>query len=105
MTTMADLVTRLSADDIGFGSRLRRQWASGRHLCVGLDPDYDQLPDSARRGHTVAEAIGTFNRDVVEATADHVCAYKTNLAFYEAHGSAGYEALVETVSFIKWMLP
>ncbi|TFH33908.1 MAG: orotidine 5'-phosphate decarboxylase, partial [Dehalococcoidia bacterium] len=47
-------------------------------LCIGLDPDPDKLPAGV--------SIARFNRAIVEATSDLVCAYKPNLAFYEAHG-------------------
>ena len=49
-------------------------------LCVGLDPDPDRMP--------VADAA-EFNRAIVDATADLVCAYKPNLSFYEAMGIEG----------------
>jgi uridine monophosphate synthetase len=41
-----------------------------------------------------------FNRRIVDATRDLVCAYKPNSAFYEAAGSAGLEALRRTVIYI-----
>ncbi len=61
-------------------------------LCVGLDPDPARLPvtDAAR-----------FNRSIISATADLVCAYKPNLAFYEALGLPGYKALEKTIKHIR----
>lgn len=66
-------------------------------LCVGLDPDPAKMPDG----------IGPFefNRDIVDATADLVCAYKPNLAFYEALGQAGHEALRRTLRHIPDTVP
>lgn len=61
-------------------------------LCVGLDPDPRRLP--------VAD-VAEFNRAIVDATADLVCAYKPNLAFYEAQGIEGLRALGETVGHIR----
>jgi orotidine-5'-phosphate decarboxylase len=57
-------------------------------LCVGLDTDPDRLP--------TATDVYEFNRDIIEATADLVCAYKPNIAFYEALGTDGLDALKKT---------
>lgn len=63
-------------------------------LCVGLDVDPARVPEPLRgRPNWVFE----FNRGIIEATADLVCAYKPNLAFYEALGVAGLEALERTM--------
>ena len=65
-------------------------------LCVGLDPEPEKLPESLRR-LPPAEAVLAFNREIIAATSDLVVAYKPNLAFYEALGPAGLEALRQTV--------
>ena len=65
-------------------------------LCVGLDPDPARMP--------VAD-VAEFNRAIVEATADLVCAYKPNLAFYEALGPAGMDALRATLDAIPDWVP
>ena len=41
-----------------------------------------------------------FNRAIIDATLDLVCAYKPNLSFYEAQGIPGLEALKRTVEYI-----
>ena len=46
-----------------------------------------------------------FNRAIVSATADLVCAYKPNLAFYEAMGMPGFKALEKTVQHIRDAAP
>ncbi len=69
---------------------------SGSLLCVGLDPDPALLP--------VAD-VAAFNRAVIEATAGFVCAYKPNLAFYEALGEAGYRVLRETLAAVPSEIP
>jgi orotidine-5'-phosphate decarboxylase len=69
---------------------------NGSLLCVGLDPDPARLP---------IDDVGEFNRAIVEATADLVCAYKPNLAFYEALGEDGYAALRETLAAIPPDIP
>jgi orotidine-5'-phosphate decarboxylase len=46
-----------------------------------------------------------FNRAIVEATSDLVCAYKPNVAFYEALGAACFETLRETVKCVPGGIP
>ncbi len=80
-----------------FTQRLRAaSEATQSLLCVGLDPDPARLP--------VADAT-EFNRAIVSATADLVCAYKPNLAFYEAMGMSGFRALEKTVKHIRDVAP
>ena len=80
-----------------FTERLRAASEAARSLlCVGLDPDPARLP--------VADAA-EFNRAIVSATADLVCAYKPNLAFYEALGLPGFKALEKTVQHIRAAAP
>ena len=70
-----------------FGQRLRQSWArSDSALCVGLDPVRERLP-----GHLaqVPDALFHFCREIVEATADLVCAFKPNVAFFSAEGAEG----------------
>jgi orotidine-5'-phosphate decarboxylase len=71
-------------------------------ICVGLDPEYTQIP-SHLRNHP--DPILSFNRAIIEATADFVCAYKPNLAFYEALGPAGLITLQETLRLIPQHIP
>jgi orotidine-5'-phosphate decarboxylase len=66
-------------------------------LCVGLDPDTALMP--ARTG------IFEFNKAIIDATADLVCAYKPNIAFYEAQGNKGLEALYRTREYIPKEIP
>lgn len=70
-------------------------------LCIGLDYDPQLAPASVRsEASDEAAAAVAFNRAIIDATADLVCAYKPNLAFYEALGPPGMEALIETVQHI-----
>ena len=61
-------------------------------LCVGLDPDPKLMPDKV--------SVLEFNKAIIEATSDLVCAYKLNLAFYEALDDEGLDALKRTVKYI-----
>ena len=65
-------------------------------LCIGLDPDPELMP-----GVDVLE----FNKAIIEATSDLVCAYKPNLAFYEALGSEGLAILEKTVRYVPGDIP
>ena len=66
-------------------------------VCVGLDPDVKLMP----------EGIGVyeFNRAIIDATSDLVCAYKPNFAFYEALGDEGIAALKATIKYVPSDIP
>ncbi len=66
-------------------------------LCIGLDPDPELMPDKI----TAFE----FNKAIIDATSDLVCAYKPNFAFYEALGNDGLDALKRTVNYITEDIP
>ena len=84
-----------------FMKKLEQCWQQDNLVCVGLDSDYDQLPTTVKNQRSVEEAMFTFNRDIIDATYDLVCAYKPNAAFYEAQGDAGFRALIRTVRYIR----
>jgi orotidine-5'-phosphate decarboxylase len=65
-------------------------------VCVGLDPDPRRMP---------VRDVAEFNRNIVDATADLVCAYKPQMAFYEALGIDGLTALAATVEHIRTAAP
>lgn len=67
-----------------------RTAATGTVLCVGIDPEPGALPDGFASSLAGVEA---FARLLLEATLPHAAAVKPNLAFFEAHGSAGLAAL------------
>jgi orotidine-5'-phosphate decarboxylase len=71
-------------------------------LCVGLDPQPERLPAPALKWD---EPILPFNKAIVGATADLVCAYKPNLGFYLQWGAAGIIALERTIAFIPDRIP
>lgn len=71
-------------------------------VCVGLDSDINKIPEFIR---STAHPQSTFNKAIVEATHDLVCAYKPNTAFYEQRGHAGIEALKMTCDYIRQKYP
>ena len=66
-------------------------------LCVGLDPDLTKLP---RFFLDFEDPVFEFNRRVIDATKDYCVAYKPNVAFYEALGTGGWQALAKTLDYI-----
>jgi len=66
-------------------------------VCIGLDIDPKLMPEKV--------GLVDFNQAVIEATSDLVCAYKPNLAFYEALGDEGMEALKQTLKCIPADIP
>ena len=71
-------------------------------LCVGLDPQPDKLPIQALKWD---EPVLPFNKAIIEATVDLVCAYKPNLGFYLQWGAAGIIALERTIAYIPAYIP
>lgn len=95
-----------------FRQMLEDQWSRGNFVCVGLDSEFSKIPESARQPGNeceaysdVANTIVAFNRAIVEATKDIVCAYKPNIAFYEAYGNQGLAALHRTIVDIHIIAP
>ena len=72
-------------------SRRNNSW-----LCIGLDPDRELMP---------VEDVLEFNKAIIEATGDLVCAYKPNLAFYEVLGPAGLSILEQTMKHVPDDIP
>ncbi len=61
-------------------------------VCVGLDPDPALMPEKV--------GVLAFCREIIEATSSLVCAYKLNLAFFEALGDDGMSVLKKVVRFV-----
>lgn len=65
-----------------FSLSLRQAWArSASLLCVGLDPDLQRLPPHLVRQ---PDAMLRFCIEIVDATADLVCAFKPQAAYFAA---------------------
>ena len=63
-----------------FYQQLQSAWASqGSMLCVGFDPDPNRLPSSLQGK---PEGIFEFCREIADATADLVCAFKPQFAYF-----------------------
>jgi orotidine-5'-phosphate decarboxylase len=102
-----------------FSEALRRRWqTTGSLVCVGLDPELERIPRSARGGRTgmlsapaeaaeavIEGALGGCTQASVDATAEVVCAFKPNSAFYEQYGPAGVRALQRLIAYIHARYP
>jgi orotidine-5'-phosphate decarboxylase len=86
---------------VSFIEKLGRAWKNHDSLvCVGLDPDTSRFPESVEAED---EPIFEFNKAIIDATHDLVCAYKPQIAHYSAE-SAEME-LESTISYIKSTYP
>jgi orotidine-5'-phosphate decarboxylase len=79
-----------------FSLSLSRAWArSDSLLCVGLDPDPGKMP--AHLAH-MPDAIYQFCTAIADATADLVCAFKPQIAYFAAQRAEDQlEALIEHI--------
>jgi orotidine-5'-phosphate decarboxylase len=59
-------------------------------LCVGVDPDPEQLPAHFPR---TSEGVYQFCKNLIDVTHDLSLAYKFNLAFFEIWGAPGWQIL------------
>ena len=84
-----------------FHSQLAAASAAAESLvCVGLDPEVERFPAHLRAR---PNAILAFNRAIIDATADLVCAYKPQIAHYAAVGAE--EQLQDTLRYIRERAP
>lgn len=84
-----------------FLEKLREaQISADSRVCVGLDPDPARIPHHLLVGTPIDDAVVHFNSAIIEATESSACAYKLNLAFYEALGHVGYRVLKRTIDLI-----
>lgn len=72
------------------------------HVCVGIDPVPDRLPEPLKGKPS---AVRTFVEEIVRAAAPHAAAFKPNLAFFEALGHEGDDALEAAVAAAREHAP
>ena len=78
----------------------RVMFASERNnsmLCVGLDPN----PEMITGYMDSKEFLYDFLVPIIDATSDLVCAYKPNIAFFEAMGISGLKQLRKVIDYIR----
>jgi len=80
----------------GFIATLKRAWQNRDSLvCVGLDPEAERLP---RQIAAAPAPFLAFNKAIIDATADLVCAYKPQIAHYAAQRAE--DELARTIEYI-----
>ena len=81
---------------MSFLHQLRNAWrVSDSLLCVGLDPDIARMPAQFR---DTPDGIFEFCKAIVDSTADLVCAFKPQIAYFAAlRAEAQLEALCRHV--------
>jgi orotidine-5'-phosphate decarboxylase len=80
----------------GFVRQLAALWDRNNSLvCVGLDPEIERLPASIA---AEPSPIFQFNKAIIDATADLVCAYKPQFAHYAAYEAE--DQLERTIDYI-----
>ena len=86
---------------MGFHDQLRRSWAAADSmLCVGLDPDPARFPTPLE---SAPDAVFRFCRAIVDATADLVCAFKPQIAYFASQREE--DALERLCSYILETYP
>jgi orotidine-5'-phosphate decarboxylase len=84
-----------------FVEQLQRAWDSNDSLvCVGLDPEIERFPAQFAEQPS---PIFQFNKAIVDATADLVCAYKPQFAHYAAYEAE--DQLERTIDYIHRTYP
>ena len=89
------------ATPVTFVEDLASIWRKNDSLvCVGLDPDIEKIPEHLRDAET---PLFEFNRAIIDHTADLVCAFKPQVAYYSA--SRSERDLELTVAYIHENYP
>lgn len=84
---------------------LARMVSHKTFVCCGLDPDLSKIPLEIRNQKiSDEEKVLNFLKVVVDVTAQHVCVYKAQKAFFDTL-SGGHEVLKEIISYIHKMYP
>ncbi len=86
-----------------FSKMITNAWTNNKSMvCVGLDPDPAKIPHFFSDS---SESIFEFNKAIIDATSDLVCAYKLQIAYYSAYGLE--DQLLKSIEYIhehaKWV--
>ena len=84
-----------------FLHKLEQCWSLNKSpICVGLDPDRARIPEHLS---TDADVIFSFNKAIIDVTADLVCAYKPQFAYYAGQNALG--SLRKTLTYLRQNYP
>ena len=81
---------------MSFINRIQQRWQQGTAVCVGLDPLPELFPSAVND-------IFTFNKAIIDATADLACCFKPQFAHYAA--VAAEPALKQTIAYVRATYP
>jgi len=86
---------------MNFIAKLHAAWTSSNSLlCVGLDPDPARLPARVRG---TSQSIFEFNRAIIDATHDLVCAYKPQIAYFASQSAE--DQLLKSIDYLRTQYP
>lgn len=91
--------------DLTFNEHLEAQADAGKQLCIGLDCELAKIPLCVTRSRGIQMALTSFANRIIDATHDIAACYKPNIAFFEAYGADGLNALREIVAHIHTLAP
>lgn len=81
----------------GFVSKFkRRRDELGSVLCIGLDPEFEKLPEICQKSD---RPLFEFCKAIVSSTSSYAVAWKPNLAFFERFGGKG---LLEFEAYVRY---
>lgn len=84
-----------------FQTRLAARWRSAESmLCVGIDPELGRIPEHLRE---MEAPFFQFGKEIVDATAEHVCAFKPQAAHFAAEGFE--DQLGHLIDYIRTTYP
>lgn len=84
-----------------FIDKLKAAWQQNNSLvCVGLDPDLARFPAPLEKK---AASIFAFNKAIIDATHDLVCAYKPQIAYFASESAE--DQLQQTLDYLKANYP
>lgn len=85
---------------MNFYNKLKKAWQQNNSsLCIGLDGDLQIVKKYIKSNKPIFE----FNKNIIDATADLVCAYKPQISYYNAYGIE--DELEMTIKYIKTNYP
>ncbi len=97
LTVLLCQVSRILLQKMTFYNKLDHIWKLNNSLvCVGLDPDLDRMPVHFQGQDN---PIFAFLREIIAATADLVCAFKPQIAYFSGQGAE--DQLWLTMSYLK----
>lgn len=89
---------------ISFIDQLQKKWDEKKFVCVGLDPIVEKLPDHLKNLSNPTQGFKQFLTEIIDSTADLVCCFKPNIAFYEGDIESE-RVLVEITEYIHTKYP